>query len=127
MNKLICILLISLCFIELGQSVYQPRRREVERRLHKIKLRSAPKPPTKAQLMEMAVHEVIATEKKLKEEMGPLVGQYVPQRDANGELLPTQCSGSTGMCWCTYNKGIKMFRLTQGVSCPGKPKIEGEH
>ena len=47
-----------------------------------------------------------------------LVGEYRPQRDADGKLLPRQCWGSTGTCWCAYDKLIQPFRLSDGVDCP---------
>ena len=47
-----------------------------------------------------------------------LVGEYRPQRDADGNLLSRQCWGSTGTCWCAYDKRIQPFRLSDGVNCP---------
>jgi hypothetical protein len=91
------------------------------RREHKIKLRSIPKPPTEAERLRAAVDELIDIRKDAEKLVGTLVGQYIPQKDKNGDLLPLQCSGSTGMCWCEYNKNIKAFRLHQRVSCPNKP------
>ena len=29
-----------------------------------------------------------------------LLGKYIPQYDASGQLLPRQCWASTGTCWC---------------------------
>ena len=57
-----------------------------------------------------------------------LVGEYRPQRDADGKLLPRQCWGSTGTCWCAYDKLIQPFRLSEDVNCPdikihSKPSI----
>lgn len=49
-----------------------------------------------------------------------LVGEFVPQRDASGNLLSRQCWGSTGTCWCAYDKSIQPFRLSDGVECPEK-------
>ncbi len=44
------------------------------------------------------------------------VGEYIPQRDSNGKLLPKQCHGSTGFCWCINEKGERF-----DVSGPGIP------
>lgn len=38
---------------------------------------------------------------------GVLVGAYVPQRDQAGKLLPKQCHGSTGFCWCINADGTQ--------------------
>jgi hypothetical protein len=37
-----------------------------------------------------------------------LVGAYVPQRDSSGKLLPKQCHGSTGFCWCVDPDGAQI-------------------
>lgn len=31
----------------------------------------------------------------------------LPQMDKNGKLLPKQCHGSSGYCWCVGPKGEK--------------------
>jgi len=47
------------------------------------------------------------------------VGQYTPQKDGQGRLLPKQCYGSTGFCWCVSPDGT---HLTPPVG-PGQPLI----
>ena len=49
-----------------------------------------------------------------------LVGQYKPQMDEKGNLLPKQCWSSTGLCWCVYDKGISPFPYASNVACPDK-------
>ena len=49
-----------------------------------------------------------------------LIGEYVPQRDNNGELLPKQCWGSTGYCWCEFTEEKKRFRNAIEIECPKK-------
>ena len=45
------------------------------------------------------------------------VGEYIPQLDVNGTLLPKQCWGSTGTCWCIY--GPNAYNETRGeLNCP---------
>lgn len=46
------------------------------------------------------------------------VGGYVEQRDSTGTLLPVQCSGSTGLCYCAYAKDRSYFRMTNAPPCP---------
>jgi len=46
-----------------------------------------------------------------------LVGEYIPQRDPDGNLLSKQCHGSTGFCWCI---GIDGEQLGAAVG-PGVP------
>lgn len=50
-----------------------------------------------------------------------LIGEYVPQTDENGALIPKQCWGSTGTCWCQYANDKKHFRITDNRDCPNKP------
>jgi len=40
-----------------------------------------------------------------------IVGGFVEQRDSAGNLLPLQCSGSTGLCYCAYAKERSYFRM----------------
>lgn len=51
-----------------------------------------------------------------------IVGGFVEQRDSTGTLLPVQCSGSTGLCYCAYAKDRshfrKYFRMTNAPPCP---------
>lgn len=47
-----------------------------------------------------------------------LIGEYVPQRFNNGSLLPRQCWGSTGMCWCEFAETKEYFRMTDLRDCP---------
>lgn len=47
-----------------------------------------------------------------------LIGEYTPQRDASGKLLPKQCWGSTGLCWCEYMIKKVYFRNTDTRKCP---------
>lgn len=47
-----------------------------------------------------------------------LIGEYVPQRDASGKLLPKQCWGSTGLCWCEYTNQKEYFRNSDSRKCP---------
>lgn len=49
-----------------------------------------------------------------------MIGEYVPQLDDSGNLLPMQCHGSTGYCWCAYAKSIRQFRANEGIICPAK-------
>lgn len=44
-----------------------------------------------------------------------LVGSYVPQFDSNGKLLPKQCHGSSGYCWCIGPNGEKKNMTPPGV------------
>lgn len=39
----------------------------------------------------------------------------LPQMDENGKLLPTQCHGSTGYCWCVGAGGEKNNMTPPGV------------
>lgn len=50
-----------------------------------------------------------------------LIGEYVPQRDANGALSSKQCWGSTGTCWCQYSTDRKHFRIADDRDCPNGP------
>ena len=47
-----------------------------------------------------------------------IVGGFVEQRDSAGNLLPLQCSGSTGLCYCAYAKERSYFRMTNAPPCP---------
>jgi hypothetical protein len=49
-----------------------------------------------------------------------LVGQYIPQKNEKGDLLPKQCWSSTGLCWCVYDKGIPPFPYASNIACPDK-------
>ena len=50
-----------------------------------------------------------------------IVGGFVEQRDSAGKLLPVQCSGSTGFCYCAYAKEPSYFRLPDAPPCPQTP------
>ena len=53
------------------------------------------------------------------------VGEYIPQLDTNGVLLPKQCWGSTGTCWCIY--GPNAYKQTRGeLICPPS-KVVSHH
>jgi hypothetical protein len=45
-----------------------------------------------------------------------LVGEFREQRDSLGNLLPKQCHGSTGYCWCLDESGVRF-----DISGPGIP------
>ena len=47
-----------------------------------------------------------------------LIGEFVPKYEEDGSLSPMQCWGSTGTCWCEYDKNRKPFRITENVECP---------
>ncbi|KAM4690530.1 nidogen-2 [Rhinophrynus dorsalis] len=48
----------------------------------------------------------------------PVVGQFVPDCDQEGNYVPLQCHGSTGHCWCVNNHGEEV----QGTrTAPGRP------
>lgn len=49
-----------------------------------------------------------------------VIGKYVPQKDTSGNLLPKQCWGSIGLCWCEYAKEKVPFRNSDTVECPDK-------
>eukprot|EP00298_Acanthocystis_sp_HF-20_P012288 c19816_g1_i1.p1 GENE.c19816_g1_i1~~c19816_g1_i1.p1 ORF type:complete len:424 (-),score=175.84 c19816_g1_i1:43-1278(-) len=40
--------------------------------------------------------------------LSQVVGGFVPQCGTNGEYLPQQCHGSTGMCWCVNSVGVEI-------------------
>ena len=48
------------------------------------------------------------------------VGEYIPQRDSNGNLLSKQCHGSTGYCWCIDARGERSRLSGPGIKleCP---------
>lgn len=49
-----------------------------------------------------------------------LVGRYRPQKDPTGNLLPKQCHGSTGFCWCLSKDGLRTNMTGPGIplECP---------
>jgi len=49
-----------------------------------------------------------------------LVGEYMAQRDSLGNLLPKQCHGSTGFCWCIDKDGGRVSLTGPGIhlNCP---------
>tara|TARA_A100001015_G_scaffold244969_1_gene280749 strand:+ start:2533 stop:2697 length:165 start_codon:yes stop_codon:yes gene_type:complete len=47
-----------------------------------------------------------------------LIGEYIPQKDINGKLLPRQCWGSTGTCWCEFSIKKEYFRMDDPRDCP---------
>ena len=47
-----------------------------------------------------------------------LIGEYIPQKDINGKLLPRQCWGSTGTCWCEFSIKKEDFRMEGPRDCP---------
>ena len=49
-------------------------------------------------------------------------GEYIPQKDKFGQLLPKQCWGSTGLCWCVYEEEKRYFREENKI-CIDKRKI----
>uniref|UniRef100_A0A7N9AKH4 Nidogen 2a (osteonidogen) n=1 Tax=Mastacembelus armatus TaxID=205130 RepID=A0A7N9AKH4_9TELE len=64
----------------------------------------------------------------------PIVGDYVPQCDDNGQYTPLQCHGSTGYCWCVDSRGQERpgTRTPPGTArrdCdrPERPKTHCEH
>ncbi|XP_026157559.1 nidogen-2 [Mastacembelus armatus] len=67
----------------------------------------------------------------------PIVGDYVPQCDDNGQYTPLQCHGSTGHCWCVDSRGqerpgTKTPPGAPPVDCdrpaePTRPKTHCEH
>uniref|UniRef100_A0A3Q3LGD4 Nidogen 2a (osteonidogen) n=1 Tax=Mastacembelus armatus TaxID=205130 RepID=A0A3Q3LGD4_9TELE len=53
----------------------------------------------------------------------PIVGDYVPQCDDNGQYTPLQCHGSTGHCWCVDSRGQER----PGTKTPpGAPPVDSE-
>ena len=50
-----------------------------------------------------------------------MVGEYIPQKDKHGQLLPKQCWGSTGTCWCAFTKNKIYFRSYEDFDCPKGP------
>ncbi|XP_018084587.1 nidogen 2 L homeolog isoform X1 [Xenopus laevis] len=48
----------------------------------------------------------------------PVVGQFVPECDAEGNYVPLQCHGSTGHCWCVDKLGEE---VAETRTPPGRP------
>lgn len=49
-----------------------------------------------------------------------LLGESTLQRDARNMVLPLQCSGSTGYCYCYYERPRVYFRMADSHECPTK-------
>jgi hypothetical protein len=47
------------------------------------------------------------------------IGEYIPQYK-DGSLLPKQCWGSTGTCWCIHGDKTP-FKSTIDHICPDSP------
>ncbi|XP_060797025.1 nidogen-1 [Neoarius graeffei] len=54
----------------------------------------------------------------------PVVGQYIPTCDHNGEYTPMQCHDSIGQCWCVYPNGEEVAGTRTG---PGSRPTCGDH
>ncbi|XP_059957595.1 testican-3 isoform X3 [Mesoplodon densirostris] len=57
-----------------------------------------------------------------------LLGQYVPQCDADGYYKPTQCHGSAGQCWCVdrYGREVVGSRRRGAADCAIDFEISGD-
>ncbi|XP_065734700.1 testican-3 isoform X2 [Phocoena phocoena] len=57
-----------------------------------------------------------------------LLGQYVPQCDADGYYKPTQCHGGAGQCWCVdrYGREVVGSRRRGAVDCAIDFEISGD-
>ncbi|XP_061055493.1 testican-3 isoform X3 [Eubalaena glacialis] len=57
-----------------------------------------------------------------------LLGQYVPQCDADGYYKPTQCHGSAGQCWCVdrYGREVAGSRRRGAADCAIDFEISGD-
>ncbi|XP_068408614.1 testican-3 isoform X4 [Eschrichtius robustus] len=57
-----------------------------------------------------------------------LLGQYVPQCDADGYYRPTQCHGSAGQCWCVdrYGREVAGSRRRGAADCAIDFEISGD-
>ncbi|XP_061034759.1 testican-3-like isoform X2 [Eubalaena glacialis] len=57
-----------------------------------------------------------------------LLGQYIPQCDADGYYKPTQCHGSTGQCWCVdrYGREVVGSRKRGAADCAIDFEISGD-
>uniref|UniRef100_A0A8C9CU43 SPARC (osteonectin), cwcv and kazal like domains proteoglycan 3 n=1 Tax=Phocoena sinus TaxID=42100 RepID=A0A8C9CU43_PHOSS len=57
-----------------------------------------------------------------------LLGQYVPQCDADGYYKPTQCHGGAGQCWCVdrYGREVVGSRRRGAADCAIDFEISGD-
>ncbi|XP_057405419.1 testican-3 isoform X2 [Balaenoptera acutorostrata] len=57
-----------------------------------------------------------------------LLGQYVPQCDADGYYRPAQCHGSAGQCWCVdrYGREVAGSRRRGAADCAIDFEISGD-
>uniref|UniRef100_A0A8C0D6J1 SPARC (osteonectin), cwcv and kazal like domains proteoglycan 3 n=1 Tax=Balaenoptera musculus TaxID=9771 RepID=A0A8C0D6J1_BALMU len=57
-----------------------------------------------------------------------LLGQYVPQCDADGYYRPTQCHGSAGQCWCVdrFGREVAGSRRRGAADCAIDFEISGD-
>lgn len=55
----------------------------------------------------------------------PLIGQYVPQCEVDGDYSAVQCHASTGHCWCVVRESGEEINGTRVRPGEGKPICGG--